>query len=460
MKVKALALNNFRSHARLFVEFENDVTVIVGENGEGKTSLLDAISQIFGRLLTGLPGLTGIAPRTADIRLLKNSRMSSGLHIWLDLDVHNEFEALPFDLQQKFVKRFQISRSKLRDRSPATIESLANEISLERIQGTKPLDLFAEILTQAENEGKNYVVPLIVYYGTSRAVFETPLRRRNFKTHFPRFDSMNGALHSSANFKRVFEWFHAKESEESATHRRERSFEYRDPELHAVREAIEKFFTGFSNPRTILKPLRFVVDKEEFGQKVTFDLNQLSDGYRTTIAMIADLACRMVEANPPGILDSCLSAQAVVLIDEIDLHLHPRWQQRIIPDLLRVFPNTQFIVTTHSPQVLTSVEPRCIRKLIVNEESTEIVIPNFSFGARSVDMLEMIQGVDARPPNEIAAKLFHYKELVEREEWDSEEANALRADLDAWAATREPELRRIDVDIQMRKMRRRRSEKG
>jgi predicted ATP-binding protein involved in virulence len=262
-------------------------------------------------------------------------------------------------------------------------------------------------------------------------------------------------LNANANFKRVFEWFHAKETEEVLTQREMQSFAYRDPELNAVRHAIENFFEDFTNPRTTVRPLRFVVDKKESSKKtITFDLNQLSDGYRTTLAMVADLACRMVEANPPSVMKNPLEAEAIVLIDEVDLHLHPRWQQKIVPDLLKVFPNTQFIVTTHSPQVLTTVEARSIRKLIPAGSVTEVQVPNFSLGAQSVQLLEDIQEVDARPQIPIIESFRRYRSLVESDQWDSPEALKLRAELDEWAANKEPELKRIDIDIKMRKFRR------
>ena len=90
-------------------------------------------------------------------------------------------------------------------------------------------------------------------------------------------------------------------------------------------------------------------------------LDQLSGGYRIVLALAADIAARMVTGNPHR--DNPLESEAIVLIDEVELHLHPSWQQRVLIDLARTFPNTQFIVSTHSPQVLTTVEPQRIVKL-------------------------------------------------------------------------------------------------
>ena len=124
-------------------------------------------------------------------------------------------------------------------------------------------------------------------------------------------------------------------------------------------------------------------------------------------------------------------------------------------DLLRVFPRSQFIVTTHSAQVLTTIEPRCIRKLVAKEGATAVEIPNFSFGAESVQLLEQIQEVETRPVSlEITKKLKKYKHLIEIDEWDSKDAILLRKELDDWAGNKEPELKRLDVDIKMRAFRR------
>ncbi|WP_431019095.1 AAA family ATPase [Burkholderia cepacia] len=456
MKLDRLILQNFRSHQHLDLTFEPNVTVLVGDNGEGKTSVLDAISQVFGRFLSKLPGIKGIALSEADLRIVSNNRSAPGFRAWLELDIKTEAKYLR-GVDDKITPTLYASRSRLRDGSAKT-RSLFHKEAPIPIPGRgafKEIDRFADAIVAAELDELQYRMPLIAYYGTDRAVFETPLRRRNFRTQFARFDCFDGSLNANANFKRVFEWFHAKETEEVLTQREMQSFAYRDPELNAVRHAIESFFEDFTNPRTTVRPLRFVVDKKESSKKtITFDLNQLSDGYRTTLAMVADLACRMVEANPPNVMKNPLEAEAIVLIDEVDLHLHPRWQQRIVPDLLRVFPNTQFIVTTHSPQVLTTVEARSIRKLVPAENVTEVQVPNFSLGAKSVQLLEDIQDVDARPQIPIIESFRRYRSLVENDKWDSPEALEIRAELDAWAANKEPELKRIDIDIKMREFRR------
>lgn len=458
MKINRLLLTNFRAYHRLDIAFEADCTVIVGDNGQGKTSILDAIAQLPGSFLQRLPGVKGIGMRPADLRIVNAEKRAPMLQISGEFDTGIEVQPLPPN--DKLAAKMAASRSLLRDKSASTKKEYLKELLPTPLAGMAPLPPLANALVDAANGHLPYKVPLIVYYGTSRAVFKTPMRRRNFKTQFARFDSLNGALDSSANFKRVFEWFHGKENEEAREQKARRSFDYQDPEMAVVRRAIEQFFPQFKAPRTELRPLRFVLDQQLDGDKsITIDLNQLSDGYRTTLAMVVDLACRMVEANPPSADggDDPLLGEAIVMIDEIDLHLHPRWQQTILTDLRRVFPNTQFIVTTHSPQVLSTVEARCIRILEKQGDEIVLTVPEFSLGAKSVQLLEDIQGVNARPPLEITRKLTQYRQLVEANQWDSKPALQLRKELDAWGGNREAELARIDIDIKLRALRRSRA---
>jgi hypothetical protein len=144
-------------------------------------------------------------------------------------------------------------------------------------------------------------------------------------------------------------WFYNKENEESRLKQERRDFDATLPELNAVRRCITTLFPNLANPRFTLNPLRFVVSQD--GEELEID--QLSDGYKTMLGLAIDLSWRMAGANPH--LEDPLAAEAIVMIDEVDLHLHPAWQQRVVSDLLRCFPNTQFILTTHSSVVVEGI---------------------------------------------------------------------------------------------------------
>lgn len=85
--------------------------------------------------------------------------------------------------------------------------------------------------------------------------------------------------------------------------------------------------------------------------------NDLSDGYRNMVAMVADIAYRCAQLNPQMGEDVTVNTKGIILIDELDLHLHPKWQRRVVPDLRKTFPNIQFIITSHSPFIIQSMNP-------------------------------------------------------------------------------------------------------
>ena len=173
------------------------------------------------------------------------------------------------------------------------------------------------------------------------------------------------------------------------------------------------------------------------------------------ISMAADIAYRMVRLNPQLGLKAAQETPGVVLIDEIDMHLHPLWQQTVLQDLMEAFPGLQFIVTTHSPQVLSTVPAESIRVLVWSTKFEGIRYVDFSYGADSAQILNDIQNVGSRSKNlPIVKDLERYLELVGEDKWDSEEALALRKKLDAWSNGHEPLLLKADMDIRMRKFRR------
>ena len=166
--------------------------------------------------------------------------------------------------------------------------------------------------------------------------------------------------------------------------------------------------------------------------------------------MVMDIASRMAEANPD--MADALATRGIVLIDEVDLHLHPGWQQHILTDLMRTFPNIQFIVSTHSAPVVTSVKPECLRVIDWQDEQPKLIPVLFSEGAEAQQVLLDVLGVDElRPPQlAIVETLKKYQKMVESDQWDTPQAKALRQQLDKWGAEHEPELARLDIDIRLK----------
>jgi len=132
--------------------------------------------------------------------------------------------------------------------------------------------------------------------------------------------------------------------------------------------------------------------------KVLLNINQLSAGEKTLMALVADLARRLIIANPKS--DNPLQQDGLVLIDEIDLHLHPSWQRSIVPNLRKIFPSCQFIITTHSPQIISHVKPESVFILKQTENGIEYSNPEESYGKNTDRILEDLMETDARPSKE------------------------------------------------------------
>jgi predicted ATP-binding protein involved in virulence len=179
----------------------------------------------------------------------------------------------------------------------------------------------------------------------------------------------------------------------------------------AIRNSIHALIPEFDNLRVKRNPLRMTVNKA-IGDKVEeLSINQLSDGEKCLLAMVGDIARRLAIANPS--LDDPLQGEGIVLIDEIELHLHPQWQHKIIPRLTETFPNCQFIVTTHSPQVLSHIQPENIYILQSTPDGIIASHPESSYGRDSNQILENIMGVSAYP-EDIEKDLSELFRLIER----------------------------------------------
>ena len=193
--------------------------------------------------------------------------------------------------------------------------------------------------------------------------------------------------------------------------------------METVRKALDEFLPEFKNFSVRRNPLRMEVEKN--GK--TLSVSQLSDGEKCLIAMVGDLARRLAIANPIG--DEPLKGSGVVIIDEIDLHLHPRWQRKIIPTLTRVFSNLQFIISTHSPHVITHVQPENIFLLNDSDEGIQYTKPLESYGKNADRVLEDLMGLNTTRPDEVNTLLKELYETINEGETDKakEQISNLRA---------------------------------
>lgn len=336
MRIKDLSIENVRlfgaEREKLVFDTQKNITAILGNNGSGKSTLLDTISVMLSSFVSVFPGMSEKQFTDNDIHI-EGNRRADFLLTGMNLLAH--------DGNNVSMMRSRKGNSKSPQPELKEIKSYAEQLKNDIEAGHAEVKL-----------------PIIAYYGTGRGNIKAPEKKRSFQRTYSRWDCYLDTLDPATNFKRFFAWYDTMEDEERREKERRHSFEYRSPVLQAVRKAINIFANSggqgnvFRNPRIETRPLRFILDEcSESGQVIReLRLEQFSDGYKIIIAMVADIASRMAEANPD--MENPLDSPGIVLIDEIDLHLHPRWQQSILRQLNETFRNVQFVISTHSPIVL------------------------------------------------------------------------------------------------------------
>ena len=259
-------------------------------------------------------------------------------------------------------------------------------------------------------------------------------------------DSLNKTLNKKNSSKLISDQIYTSISSivKDEYNKRNKTEENDGRELHFVKRAIEQFLPDYTNLRVkrIPRP-HMLINKGE----TEFNLNQLSDGEKNILTLVGDIARRLSIANPKS--KNPLTGEGVILIDEIDLHLHPKWQQLIIPQLRSVFPNCQLIVTTHSPQILSQIQP-CNLILLENKNNNlKYSFATESYGKNTDRILEDLLGVDARP-TEIKKEINKLYQFIESGK--IEEAKKKYKELSAKIIGGDPELVRANVLIKRKEI--------
>jgi predicted ATP-binding protein involved in virulence len=443
MKVKRLKMNSFRGIGDLMLDFdETEPTVFIGINGVGKSSILDCLAILLSPLITLIQSSTG-SGRLFSKQDVTNGHQETNNEITILLNS----QAVKWSLTEDWQGSSQVIQSYMDTRrSFYSTLGRTGEIDEERQLLEKIGDL--EELKAAGNKIRTYWkaspdtnLPLAVYYPINRAVLDISLEIPEEQS-VEQIAAYEQALTGiQIGFGSFFRWFRALEDLENEERRDDPG--YRNRQLEAVRQAIYLLLPGFSNLRVRRSPLRMSVTKQ--GQELI--VNQLSDGEKGLLAMVGDLARRLAIANP-GLPDP-LQGSGVVLIDEIELHLHPKWQREIIPALTRTFPNCQFIVTTHSPQVISQVKPEGIYILERTDEGIVAMRPESSYGRDSNRILEDLMDVPERP-QEIKESLLELFRLIARGELDS--ARQLHQKIADEIGGDDPELVGANVSIRRREI--------
>jgi predicted ATP-binding protein involved in virulence len=441
MRIKQLRLKNYRGIKNLQLYFDpaQQFVVLVGINGVGKSSILDCIS-----ILVKSYGLI------ANDDSLKSIFQDRDIHIGSQ-NTHNGLSVVFDDTETSWNIERNRGDAKAIINPPANVaESSQYIISRYDFYFDSFVSIYYSASRQANQiqENPDSITSRESISGKQNTIWFAD----SSKVYNPIFnigESYSSNFHTSldssniVDFQGFTHWFQKLEDFENET-RLSINEKHRDVKLEATRKAIYSMLgDGFSNLR-----MKRAIDKltiHKANQEI--ELDWLSDGERGLLALAGDLARRLAITYP----DSAepLHEAGLVLIDEIELHLHPEWQRIIIQRLTQTFPGCQFIVTTHSPQVLSNVQPECIHILAIEDDNVVVKRPERSYGRDSNRILEDIMGVSKRPP-EIEARILELFRIIHEGELDR--AKDLIQDLATEIGIDEPELIRAASTIHRREV--------
>jgi predicted ATP-binding protein involved in virulence len=441
--LKWLELRNYRCFTHLKIDLDERLTVLIARNGAGKTTVLDAIATAFGTFVGSFYTGKGTPIDIGDVRLrLTNPELR---------EMERQYPAAI--LAEGYVDGELIQWARYRN-TPKS-ETTRKE--------AKPLTAIGERMQRAVTEEQQAVIPLIAYYGTGRLWNQKKkTEKKVFESEFySRTAGYQDCLDPASSYKFFEDWFRyaAHADSELRNQQRERlgnNYEEIDtvysPLIFAIRQAVDECLkiSRWQNLRYSFIHWAVVMEHPDYG---VLEVRQLSDGVRNMIGLVADIAFRMARLNSDLGRNAAKQTPGLVLIDEVDMHLHPEWQQVVLQHLTTAFPKVQFVVTTHSPQVISTIRREHIRVLEENLEGEDVAaIPMAStYGRSNADVLQAVMSVPPEPALPESQDLREYLELVEQGDWRSDRAGMLRQDLEAALGADYPSLVRADMVMRRRK---------
>lgn len=446
MKLQKITLSNFRCFEKIELDLHPKLTVLVATNGGGKTTLLDAARIAVWPFVKAfdLGSQTGKAAtiQINDVRLETKSQ-------------NNMESIVPTKVVAKgFLDGLgDITWEQTRERIKPGTNTLHNDEAKKLTRYAKKLQ--SQVI--ASDDSSNKSLPVIAYLGTGRLWYQGRYTAKVTdkelnKTIFSRLWSYRDCLTATSSYKQFENWYGWAyksylelqiERLEGGSNKVE--YELFENTIKVIKQAVNnitKEVTGWKDLQySSRNQQKLVMTHPVHG---VLPLDMLSDGVRNIVVLVADIAFRCIKLNPHLKENAALKSKGIVMIDEVDMFLHPVWQQQIIGSLTRAFPLIQFIVTTHSPQVLSTVPKECIRVLGKNSATQPKA---FSYGEPSNDVLQAIMEVDPQPPVPEKKLLEKLTALVEQGQHPSNETESLFEELTEKLHRHHPQLEKIARSI-------------
>jgi predicted ATP-binding protein involved in virulence len=441
--LERIELSNYRCFAHLAVPMHPQLTVLIARNGSGKTSVMDAIAIAFGTFVGSFLAGTRIGATQRDVRLrLTNPKLREMEPQYpLNITAVGTVNARPV----------KWSRAVNSPKSGTTIKD------------AKALTVIGEGLQRAVTANEPVVLPVLAYYGTGRLWKQKKVTEKKvFASEFhSRTSGYQDCLDPASSYKFFLDWFRYAANADAEVLNRQREQNVPPSEvvdsayaglIAAVRGAVDECLksSGWQNLRFSFTHQSVVMEHPDHG---ILEVGQLSDGVRNMIALVADVAYRMVRLNSHFGAEAAKRTPGIVMIDEVDMHLHPEWQQQVLASLRRAFPAIQLIVTTHSPQVLSTVRKENIRVLDINVDGDAVAGEPIerTYGRSNADVLQATMGVTPEPPTEGSDLLRRYLRLVEQAALSDPDIALYREQLSAIFGNDHPSLNRADLIIRRRR---------
>lgn len=435
MKLKKVKIINYRCFKEAEIDFDEHTTLIVGKNGAGKTAILDAVAVAISTFLLGI-----------DVGVSRSISKDDARYEFHDLDG-------TVDPQHQFPVNIESIGDILDNYNVKWVRSLNSESGNTTVKEARELtNISKSVQNRIMTGDKSLNLPLISYYGTGR-LYAQKKEKKNIKslTEFKRQVGYVDCMAAESNEKLMLNWFQIQTLKSLQAQQRTGKVE-KPLLLKTVESAICKCFERISGSKNAdivfdLDTHRLVLNFESGdGSLQKFAMDEMSDGYKNTLSMIGDIAYRMAVLNPM-LGDKVLEeTSGVVMIDEIDLHLHPQWQQTIISDLNTIFPKIQFIVSSHAPAVINSVAKEQIRIL----DNGGIYMPAAqTYGRDANSILREVMKVSERPTDIKQRMNLFYSYMDEN---NYKEADKVLTEIEAIVGATDPDIAAARTSLDLEKI--------
>ncbi|AXJ00027.1 putative ATP-binding protein involved in virulence [Cyclonatronum proteinivorum] len=337
MRIDKVKIVNFKGFTDETFELNPRFTVFIGDNAKGKTTVLDALAICAGSFLRGIDvakhEARGINKREVRVKTIEGQPRPQ---------LPAEIECIG-----------EVNGIYLEEGWKRTVDKLSQKTTTTYVNAKNIESLATEMLQESRKNG-GVTFPVIAYHGTGRLWAEHEEKKAVYKKQGEGVAlAYTRCLSPKSSSKEFLSWYKTYEDEIR---------KFGSPKEKSLLESFKKAIISmipddhWTDMSYSFKDedLVGIFRKGDHPERLLF--SQLSDGYRNLIGMVADIAYRCIKLNPHLGDDAVSHTPGLVLIDELDLHLHPNWQKRIVSDLKKVFKNIQFVATTHSPFIVQSLK--------------------------------------------------------------------------------------------------------